>query len=162
MKSLESMNQKWSIWIGLIGLAWLGLSGCQFSGETEISTELIHIPATARTEGNPAHLAPVIAFSDTAASLGIVAEGTQIEHTFSFSNEGQAPLILADVSTSCGCTLAEQWPRSPINPGESEQIIIRFDSRGRIGKNRKEIFVVTNASPSTTTLVITAEVIGPQ
>ena len=38
---------------------------------------------------------------------------------------------------------------------------VRFDSRGRVGANRKEVFVVTNAVPSTTTLVLNAEVIGP-
>ena len=92
---------------------------------------------------------------------GVVSEGTQVDVVFSFQNTGSAPLILSDVSTSCGCTLAEQWPREPIEPGDNGEVAVRFDSRGRVGANRKEVFVVTNAVPSTTTLVLNAEVIGP-
>ena len=93
--------------------------------------------------------------------LGIVSEGTQVDVVFSFQNTGGAPLILSDVSTSCGCTLAEQWSREPIQPGGNGEVAVRFDSRGHVGANRKEVFVVTNAVPSTTTLVLNAEVIGP-
>jgi hypothetical protein len=49
-----------------------------------------------------------------------------------------------------------------LSPGEKGTIKVRFDSRGRVGSNRKEIFVVTNAIPSTTTLTLEAEVIGPK
>ena len=135
--------------------------GCDWREKSGVSTNLIHIPATASTAAsNPVDL-PAIAFTDTLVELGIVSEGTQAEVVFSFQNTGVAALILSDVSTSCGCTLAEQWPREPIQPGGSGEVAVRFDSRGRVGANRKEVFVVTNAVPSTTTLVLTAEVIGP-
>ena len=51
--------------------------------------------------------------------------------------------------------------RAQFQPGGNGEVAVRFDSRGRVGANRKEVFVVTNAVPSTTTLVLTAEVIGP-
>ena len=135
--------------------------GCDWGESRSVSTDLIHIPATASTVAStPADL-PAIAFADTLVELGIVSEGTQVDVVFSFQNTGSAPLILSDVSTSCGCTLAEQWPRAPIEPGGNGEVAVRFDSRGRVGANRKEVFVVTNAVPSTTTLVLNAEVIGP-
>ena len=135
--------------------------GCDRGESRSVSTDLIHIPATASTVAStPADL-PTIAFTDTLVELGIVSEGTQVDVVFSFQNTGSAPLILSDVSTSCGCTLAEQWPREPIQPGGNGEVAVRFDSRGRVGANRKEVFVVTNAVPSTTTLVLNAEVIGP-
>ena len=59
MKSLESMksevehldrvNWDWHGW---------GLSGCQFSGETEISTELIHIPRYGKNRRQPLRILP--------------------------------------------------------------------------------------------------------
>lgn len=155
------MRLRWSdrSFVASAALA-LGMSACGSSGN-DVGTNLIHIPATASSVDNDAVALPAIAFQDTLISLGIITEGTQADASFSFENTGAAPLILSDVSTSCGCTLAEQWPRSPIAPGESAEIAIRFDSRNRVGANRKEIFVVTNAIPSTTTLVVTAEVIGP-
>lgn len=135
--------------------------GCEWDEKGNVSTDLIHIPATASTAVSSAGALPAIAFTEALVELGIVTEGTQAEVVFRFKNTGTAPLILSDVSTSCGCTLAEQWPRHPIEPGDQGEVAVRFDSRGRVGENRKEIFVVTNAVPSTTTLVLTAEVIGP-
>ena len=136
-------------------------TGCDWGESGSVNTDLIHIPATASSAAStPANL-PAIAFTDTLVELGIVSEGTQADVVFSFQNTGDAALILSDVSTSCGCTLAEQWPREPIQPGGNGEVAVRFDSRGRVGANRKEVFVVTNAVPSTTTLILTAEVIGP-
>ena len=135
--------------------------GCDWGESGSVSTDLIHIPATASTATPTPEDVPAIAFTDTLVDLGIVSEGTQADVVFSFENTGDAALILSDVSTSCGCTLAEQWPREPIQPGGNGEVAVRFDSRGRVGANRKEVFVVTNSVPSTTTLVLTAEVIGP-
>ena len=135
--------------------------GCNWSEAGNVGTDLIHIPATASTAASTPMNVPAIAFTDTLVELGIVSEGTQADVVFAFQNTGDAALILSDVSTSCGCTLAEQWPREPVQPGGIGEVAVRFDSRGRVGANRKEVFVVTNAVPSTTTLVLTAEVIGP-
>lgn len=154
------MHQCWSDLACVATVLVLSLTACG-GGNTDVGTNLIHIPATASSVNSDAGQLPAIAFEDTLISLGIITEGTQAEASFAFKNTGTAPLVLSDVSTSCGCTLAEQWPRAPIAPGETAEIAVRFDSRNRVGANRKEIFVVTNAVPSTTTLVVTAEVIGP-
>lgn len=146
------------VWAAALAVSF---SGCDWPGNDTVGTALIHIPATASSATAPAVDLPIMAFNDTLVDLGIVSEGTQSDVIYAFQNAGNAPLILSDVSTSCGCTLAEQWPRSPIQPGETGEIAVRFDSRNRVGANRKEIFVVTNAVPSTTTLILTAEVIGP-
>ena len=125
-----------------------------------MSTDLIHIPATASTVASiPADL-PAIAFTDTLVELGIVSEGTQVDVVFSFQNTGSAP------SSSPTSAHRVDAPRrtmatEPIEPGDNGEVAVRFDSRGRVGANRKEVFVVTNAVPSTTTLVLNAEVIGP-
>ena len=149
----------WKIIWSLALLA--GIAGCDWPGGDDVSTELIHIPATASAVKPAPGALPSISFQDSLIELGIVTEGSQSEVTYAFQNTGKSPLILSDVSSSCGCTLAKQWPREPIQPGEKGEIAIRFDSRNRVGTNRKEIFVVTNAVPSTTTLILTAEVIGP-
>lgn len=147
------------LWIG--AALPLGLLGCNVGTTDHITTDLIHIPATASGAPDASNRIPIISFDDTLAELGIITEGTEREHSYWFTNDGEAPLLLTDVSTSCGCTLAERWPRAPLQPGERGSIKIRFDSRGRVGTNHKEIYVVTNAVPSTTKLSLTAEVIGP-
>ncbi|MFZ8836956.1 MAG: DUF1573 domain-containing protein [Flavobacteriales bacterium] len=136
--------------------------GCSTSEQEEASTIHIHIPATASTQELENVKLPAISFQDSVVDFGILAEGSQVEHTFTFQNTGEAPLLITDVSTSCGCTLAESWSRNPIEKGEMGSISVRFDSRDRIGKNEKKVQVVTNAYPSTETLLIIAEVIGPE
>tara|TARA_B100000963_G_C22619619_1_gene669186 strand:- start:542 stop:1024 length:483 start_codon:yes stop_codon:yes gene_type:complete len=139
----------------------LCLTKCDMDKKGKVGTDLIHIPATASSYSTSPKALPAIAFIDTLVDIGIVSEGTQADVIFNFFNTGTAPLILSDVSTSCGCTLAEKWPREPIESGGSGKVVVRFDSRGRIGDNRKEVYVVTNAVPATRILVLTAEVIGP-
>jgi len=150
------------LWFIVFGMLAVIPPGCDWNANNEISTDLIHIPATASAAGQQDAAYPEVIFTEPSATLGIITEGSQVEHTFHFANTGQAPLLITDVSTSCGCTLAESWTRSPLSPGEKGTIKVRFDSRGRVGSNRKEIFVVTNAIPSTTTLTLEAEVIGPK
>lgn len=147
----------------LLVIACLGFSACtQHSGE-EVTTALVHIEATAQEQTDDPSTAslPAILFADTVKNLGIIAEGNAVEVEFAFVNSGTSALVLADVSTSCGCTVANDWPKTPIAPGAIATINVRFDSQGRTGENRKEISVISNTTPSITTLVLTADVIGP-
>jgi len=147
----------------ILGLILLfSISACQIQSGDDVTTKMIHIEASASSAiSDVTRPMPSIAFNDTLMNLGIIAEGNIEEVTFPFFNNGQAPLVLADVSTSCGCTIANDWPKTAIAPGQGAEIKVRFNSQGRTGENKKEIFVVANTTPSTTTLILTADVIGP-
>ena len=147
---------------GIILLALLAYTACKDPNASHVSTAMIHIPATASDVGNISVNLPEIQFKDSIIDLGNLLEGQTAVATFLFENIGNAPLVIADVSTSCGCTVAQNWPREPIPSGEKRSISITFDSRQRQGKNTKSIFVVTNAIPSTTELKLKAWVIGPE
>jgi len=69
-------------------------------------------------------------------------------------------LVIADVSTSCGCTVAS-YPRTAIQPGEAGSVSISFNSKGRRGYQTKTIVVVANTQPNVTQLKIKAQVITP-
>lgn len=148
---------------GLLVLVCVGLSACTSHSEEEVTTALVHIEATAQgqTDNHSTASLPAILFTDTVKNLGIIAEGNAVEVEFAFVNSGTSALVLADVSTSCGCTVANDWPKTPIAPGAGATINVRFDSQGRTGENRKEISVISNTTPSTTILVLMADVIGP-
>ena len=69
-------------------------------------------------------------------------------------NTGSAPLVLTDVFPECGCTIPE-WPKDPIAPGDTAQIQIRFDGKGRsIGSFVKAIRLRSNAARRPTTLFV--------
>jgi hypothetical protein len=61
---------------------------------------------------------------------------------FSFTNTGNADLIITNVKSSCGCTIPKK-PEDPIAPGESSEIVVRYDTN-RVGPFRKTITVSTN------------------
>ena len=151
------MMKSW-LAIGSIGMA---LMACMDSSSSAVSTDMIHIPATASGNAPRASDLPGIVFQDTLVDLGSMVEGAQKGVSFTYTNTGKAPLVLADVSTSCGCTVARDWPKHPIGAGKSGQIHVNFDSRDRQGTNEKTIFVVANTIPSVTELTLLSDVIGP-
>ncbi len=76
-------------------------------------------------------------------SFNEVVEGQTVEHEFEIINQGNADLIINDVKASCGCT-AIQPPKKILKPGEKTKIKIEFDSRGRIGPQKKYVYVFSN------------------
>ena len=58
----------------------------------------------------------------------IAEEGGCVTHNFTFTNTGDSPLIIMDVSTNCGCTTA-QYPQAPIAAGNQGTIVITLPKR---------------------------------
>ncbi len=61
---------------------------------------------------------------------------------FEFSNTGDAPLIITNVQSSCGCTVPSK-PTEPIAPGKTGKIEVKYNMN--TGPIRKTITVETNA-----------------
>ena len=101
---------------------------------------------------------PSIAFEADFHDFGEISEGTVAEHVFTFTNEGDGPLIISNAKGSCGCTVPI-WPRNPIAPGQTGEIKVSFNSKGRAGKQDKRVTLTTNAVPQTKVLNITSMVI---
>lgn len=89
--------------------------------------------------------------------FGSLKEGAQVEHTFKFKNVGDFPLIINNVSASCGCTIPE-WPRQPIGPGDEGAILVRFNSKGKQGQQFKTVTIFANTNPATTDIQFKADV----
>jgi len=95
-----------------------------------------------------------IAFEEMSYDFGTVKDGDIVEHTFKFKNIGEQTLILINVTGSCGCTVPEEWPQYPIEPGGSGEIKVEFNSTGRVGNVRKNVRVEANTNPTMTVLTI--------
>ncbi len=79
---------------------------------------------------------------------GKINEGQAIEVTYTFKNTGDKPLIIANATASCGCTVPER-PKEPIMPGEVGKIRAKFDSKGQgLGEKRKDVYVTSNTKPN--------------
>jgi hypothetical protein len=77
-------------------------------------------------------------------NFGNLVEGPEVKYDFIFSNTGKAPLILADVHASCGCT-TPVWPREPILPGSKSKITVVYNTKNRPGTFNKAITIKSNA-----------------
>ena len=85
------------------------------------------------------------------------AEGV-VTHSFEFTNSGNAPLIIIDTRSTCGCT-ASHFTKEPIAPNGKGTIDVQFNPKGRPGAFRKEIKVYTNASKAAVKLIIEGVVV---
>ena len=94
---------------------------------------------------------PEISFEKTVIDYGTVNKGDNGIREFVFKNSGNAPLIISNVKSTCGCTIPKK-PEKPILPGESEKIQVKYDTK-RVGFIRKSITVTSNAASSPTTIL---------
>lgn len=88
---------------------------------------------------------PVITFDKKTHDFGDIYQGDKVEHTFYFTNTGNEPLIITNVSVTCGCTTPKGWPRDPIPPGGKGEVTVAFNSTGKMGRQNKPVTVVSNA-----------------
>jgi hypothetical protein len=93
----------------------------------------------------------------TYKDLGKVKEGQMVEVAYRYKNTGDKNLIIANVSAQCGCTIPEK-PQEPIAPGKEGVIKAKFDSRGRKGESRKDVYVTANTNPQNQTLTFRVQV----
>jgi Protein of unknown function (DUF1573) len=63
--------------------------------------------------------------------------------TFEFTNTGDAPLIISNVQSTCGCTVPTK-PTEPIMPGKTGKIDVKYNMNP--GPIRKTITVESNAT----------------
>ena len=99
-----------------------------------------------------------IKFERTVLDFKSVESGEVVQGSFVFTNEGKYPLVIYEVNTSCGCTVAD-YPRGEIAPGEKGMISVKYDSEGSAGMRiSKEVTVNANTTPAKTKLKIVADV----
>lgn len=89
---------------------------------------------------------PLLRFIDTAHDFGNVKEAAgAVTHKFRFTNTGDAPLVILSATTSCGCTKPE-FPKEPIQPGDTAAVSVTYNPAGRPGEFDKNITVKTNST----------------
>lgn len=79
--------------------------------------------------------------------------GGPVSHMFTFTNAGDAPLVITSATAQCGCT-RPQAPTTPVKPGHKSYIKVTYLPEGRPGSFTKKIKVRTN-DPQHKTLHLT-------
>ena len=99
-----------------------------------------------------------ITFEKSTFDFGDIKQGQVVNAVFKFKNTGKEPLILSNVSTTCGCTVPS-WPKDPIAPGKSAEISATFNSAGKMGQQNKVITIFSNAKNGQTQVSIVCNVL---
>ncbi len=87
---------------------------------------------------------PKITFDKPVQELGYLLWRHPVVVTYHFTNTGSSPLVISNVTSSCGCTTTD-WTKEVIPAGGKGRIMATFDAEA-IGHFYKEVGVYCNAS----------------
>lgn len=87
---------------------------------------------------------PKALFDKTTHEFGTILWKNPVTVTFKITNKGDKPLVISNVTTSCGCTVAD-WTKEPIAPGKTGIVSSTFDAKA-IGRFQKSVGIYCNAS----------------
>ena len=85
--------------------------------------------------------------------FGAVKKGEIVSHDFQVKNDSGRTLTIKNVTTSCGCT-ASAAKKSVLEPGESTEVAVKFNSKGYSGQVSQFVYVNTD-DPDNPTLKFT-------
>lgn len=132
-------------------LTVFAFSSCKDNAADKVSEENV---ATAAERDAESGKFPVIAFDENQFDFGTIDQGTNVEHTFNFKNTGNAPLMIVDAKSSCGCTVP-QYTKEAIAPGAEGHLLVKFNGSGQ-NQVSKTVTITTNTEKGTETLTIKA------
>ena len=117
----------------------------------------ILIACSDTTKDHTATKGEEIFFKEILHDYGEIEEDSNGSYSFTFRNTGEEPIIVNRVRSTCGCTIPE-WPKRPIEPGESGAIAVKYNTSQR-GSFLKTIYVYSTAANSPVKLQIKGKVI---
>lgn len=101
----------------------------------------------------------VIKYDKSSHDFGKFDEEKKQTVVFAFTNTGDEPLVIQQVMTTCGCTVAD-YTKTPIPAGKKGQIKVTYNGKGKPkGFSRKVITVRSNATNAMTRIYISGDML---
>jgi len=126
-------------------------TSCKENAATKVSNEKV---AEAQTRDASASKVPKMIFTESEFDFGTINQGTAVEHVFKFTNTGDAPLVIVNAKSTCGCTVPS-YPKTPIAPGDSAEMLVKFNGSGK-NQVSKTVTITSNTLQGTETIKIKA------
>ncbi len=127
------------IFLAFSAIAMLGFISCKENAANKINTENV---AVAAERDAAAKQVPVMTFDKQVHDFGTIEQNAPQETLFTFTNTGNAPLIITDAKSSCGCTIPT-WTKEPVAPGGKGELLVKFNGSGQ-NQVTKTITVTAN------------------
>lgn len=137
--------------LGLSLLSMMAFMSCKENASSKVKTDNV---AVAAERDESAKQVPVMEFEKSEHDFGIIEQGTPQETIFTFTNTGNAPLVITNATSSCGCTVPNP-PKEAIAPGEKGELVVKFNGSGQ-NQVTKTITVVANTTKGSELLRIKA------
>ncbi len=141
---------KKSILLAAVCVAF-AFTSCKDNAADKVNEENV---ATAADRDSESVKYATMSFEESEFDFGDIQRGEHVEHLFAFKNTGEAPLVIVDAKSSCGCTVPE-WTKEPIAPGETGTLLVKFDGSGQ-NQVSKTITVTANTEKGVERLTIKA------
>lgn len=90
--------------------------------------------------------------------FGKIKQSVPVTTYFEITNTSDKPIVIENVSASCGCTTPE-WERPPVAPGATSKIKVGYNAAA-IGTFTKDVFIKLAGVTETKNIKITGEVLN--
>jgi hypothetical protein len=100
---------------------------------------------------------PTVTWNEKFHDFGKIKLKVPATATFTFENTCEMPVVITNVRSSCGCTVAN-YTKEPVKPGESGQVSATYNS-ARVGAFMKSVTVTMDGLPQPIMLKIKGEVV---
>lgn len=103
----------------------------------------VDAPSADRVAPTASNGRPRLVADQTVHHFGAMNPRTNGKHTFLVRNEGNADLLFLHRRSSCDCTVG-WFPKDPVRPGETAEILVQWHTRLDHGRFRQTTTVTTN------------------
>ncbi|RMB60958.1 DUF1573 domain-containing protein [Dokdonia sinensis] len=131
-------------------------TSCKEDATSKVKEENVEVAAARDAKATEY---PVMSFDETEFDFGNIDKGTAVEHKFTFTNTGKAPLVIVDAKSSCGCTVP-QYSKDPVAPGETGELLVKYNGSGT-NQVTKTVTIKANTEAGKETIRIKAFVAAP-
>ena len=100
----------------------------------------------------------VMKFKEETYNFGKIEQGKPVTREFVFTNTGTDPIVISNVSASCGCT-TPTYTKDPVLPGKTGTIKATYNAAA-MGPFNKSITVFSNAETASMSLYLKGEVVS--
>ncbi|WP_417887398.1 DUF1573 domain-containing protein [Zunongwangia sp.] len=120
----------------------LFVTSCKENGGAADKVKSENVDAAAERDAQ-ATVYPEMNFEETEFDFGKIPHGEPVEHVFTFTNTGKAPLVITNAKSTCGCTVPSYPKNETIAPGEKGELLVKYNGSGN-GQVSKTVTLSAN------------------
>jgi len=102
-----------------------------------------------------------IVFNELSHDFGSIAkDGGKVEYSFEFTNTGNQPVTIQNVTSSCGCTSSD-WTKEPVEPGKTGYVTVAYKPSAITTFSKSVTVKLAGGNPETIVLQVRGNVTAP-